>query len=57
MNKIIAHRGNSWNHPEMIHFFEEKRKKVSSRSELVQLLEQDAPVFVKKIQQERVFHK
>lgn len=45
------------NHPEMICFFEEERKKASSRSELVQLLEHDAPVFVKKLQTERVFHK
>jgi len=45
------------NHPEMIKFFEEERKKVSSRSELVHLLEQEAPTFVKKIQTERAFRK
>lgn len=43
------------NHPEMVRFFEEERKKVSSRSELVHMLEQDAPIFVKKIQTERAF--
>lgn len=45
------------NHPEMIHFFEELRKKATSHSQLLNLLEQEAPLFVKKLQIERTSHR